>query len=71
MVAHALTVPGIGRVVAGTMAVNTRSRRVLEKVGLVHVRTWHEEFDDPLPGTEQGEVGYELSREQWAARART
>jgi RimJ/RimL family protein N-acetyltransferase len=71
MVAHAFTITGIDRVVAGTMAVNTRSRRVMEKVGLAHVRTWHDEFDDPLPGTEHGEVGYELTREQWVARART
>jgi RimJ/RimL family protein N-acetyltransferase len=69
MIAHAFTIPGIERVVAGTMAVNTRSRRVMEKLGMVHVRTWHEDFDDPLPGTEQGEVGYEITREQWAARA--
>ena len=67
MVSHAFTVPGIERVVAGTMAVNTPSRRVMEKLGMVHVRTWHEEWDDPLPGSEHGEVGYELTRRQWAA----
>jgi len=66
VVAHAFTIPGIDRVVAGTMAVNTRSRRVMEKLDMVHVRTWHEEWDDPLPGTELGEVGYELTRERWA-----
>lgn len=69
MVAHAFTITGIDRVVAGTMAVNTRSRRVMERLGMVHVRTWHEEFEDPLPGTEHGEVGYELSRARWAATA--
>jgi RimJ/RimL family protein N-acetyltransferase len=69
MVAHAFTIPGIDRVVAGTMAVNARSRRVMEKLGMRHVRTWHEEFDDPLPGTEHGEVGYELTRARWAQRA--
>jgi len=67
MVAHAFTVPGIERVVAGTMAVNARSRRVMEKLGMRHVRTWHEKFEDPLPGTEHGEVGYALTREQWEA----
>jgi RimJ/RimL family protein N-acetyltransferase len=66
MVAHAFAIVGIDRVVAGTMAVNTRSRRVMEKLGMRHVRTWHEEFDEPLPGTEQGEVGYELTRAEWA-----
>ena len=72
MIDHAFGLPGVDRVVAGTMAVNLRSRRVMEKLGMVHVRTWHEDWDDPLPGTEQGEVGYELTREQWvAARPRT
>ena len=69
MLAHAFTITGIERVVAGTMAVNTRSRRVMEKLGMTHVRPWHEDWDDPLPGSEQGEVGYELTRERWAARA--
>jgi RimJ/RimL family protein N-acetyltransferase len=69
MVAHAFTLPGIERVVAGTMAVNTGSRRVMEKLGMVHVRTWHEKFDDPLPGTELGEVGYELTLRQYRDQA--
>jgi RimJ/RimL family protein N-acetyltransferase len=67
---HAFRVPGIERVVASTMAVNTASRRVMEKVGMSHVSTWHEEWDDPLPGSDQGEVGYELTRAQYrVARA--
>ena len=35
---------GVRRVWAQTMAVNTRSRRVMEKAGLAYVRTFHEEF---------------------------
>lgn len=60
MVAQAFSVPGVERVVASTMAVNTRSRRVLEKVGLKHVATQHREWADPLPGADQGEVIYAL-----------
>jgi hypothetical protein len=30
-----------------------------------HVRTFHVEFDDPLPGTEHGEVEYELVLDEW------
>jgi RimJ/RimL family protein N-acetyltransferase len=52
---------------AQTMAVNTRSRRVLERCGLRHVRTDHLTFDDPLPGTEAGEACYALTREEWRA----
>lgn len=48
--------------VATTMAVNQGSRRVLERVGFRHTRTVHLEWDDPLPGTEHGEVVYERTR---------
>lgn len=57
---------GVRRVWAETMAVNPASRRVMEKSGLHYVRTFHLEWDDPLPGTEQGEVEYALRREDWA-----
>lgn len=53
---------GAARVVATTMAVNTGSRRVLEKAGLRHVRTWVGEWDEPIPGAEHGDVDYELHR---------
>ncbi|MEU3960164.1 GNAT family N-acetyltransferase [Streptomyces buecherae] len=59
---------GVQRVWAETMAVNTASRRVMEKAGLRYVRTFHVHFDDPLPGTEHGEVEYELRRADWTAR---
>ncbi|WP_199850581.1 GNAT family N-acetyltransferase [Streptomyces sp. CMB-StM0423] len=58
---------GVQRVWAQTMAVNTASRRVMERVGLKYVRTFHLDFDDPLPGSEHGEVEYELCRADWAA----
>jgi RimJ/RimL family protein N-acetyltransferase len=58
---------GLRRVWAQTMAVNTASRRVLERAGLRHVRTFHPHFDDPIPGTEHGEVEYELLRVNWSA----
>jgi len=59
---------GVRRVWAQTMAVNIRSRRVMEKAGLSYVRTFHEEFDDPLPGTEHGEVEYALTKADWERR---
>lgn len=58
---------GVERVVADTMAVNTRSRNVMEKVGLRFVRSFHGEWDEPLDGAEHGEVEYALSRAEWAA----
>jgi len=59
---------GVDRVRAETMFVNARSRAVMERAGLRHVRTFHEEFDDPIPGTELGEVEYAITRAEWDAR---
>ena len=56
---------GLSRIWAQTMAVNTGSRRVMETVGLRYVRTFHLTWDDPLPGAEQGEVEYAITRADW------
>jgi RimJ/RimL family protein N-acetyltransferase len=65
LIHRAFTSLGAHRVFAQTMAVNTRSRRVMEKAGLRHVRNFHLPWDDPVPGTEHGEVEYELLRDDW------
>jgi RimJ/RimL family protein N-acetyltransferase len=62
----AFTSLGARRSTAQTMAVNTRSRAVMERCGMRHTRTFHVEFEDPLPGTEDGEVEYEITRDEWA-----
>ena len=57
---------GVARVFAQTMTVNTASRRVMEKCGLVLVRTFP--FDGPGPlieGAEHGEVEYALTKAEW------
>ena len=59
---------GVRRVVARTMAVNTASRRVMEKAGLMHVRTFYPERPDPIEGSEQGEVEYALTEADWGRR---
>lgn len=51
---------GVKRVVAFTMAVNTGSRRVMEKAGLRYVRTFHDRWPEPIEGSEFGEVEYAL-----------
>jgi RimJ/RimL family protein N-acetyltransferase len=58
---------GYDRIVATTMAVNQASRRVMEKIGMRHDRTVHADFADPIPGSEHGEVWYELTRTEWDA----
>ena len=57
------------RVFASTMAVNLGSRRVMEKIGMKYVRTAHDEWPDPIPGSEHGEVKYEWSRREWCGTA--
>ncbi len=56
---------GVRRVWAQTMAVNTPSRRVMEKAGLMYVRTFHKEWDDPRPGKEHGAVEDALTKADW------
>ena len=58
---------GVQRVYAETMAVNTASRRVLEKAGLRYVRTYHLSWADPIAGVEHGEVEYALDKATWQA----
>ena len=70
LVRRAFTELGVSQVVATTMAVNARSRRVLEKAGLRHARTLHLDWPDPLPGNEHGDVEYELHRNDWLPQHR-
>jgi RimJ/RimL family protein N-acetyltransferase len=60
---------GLGRIWGQTMAVNTASRRVMEKAGLGYVRTFHLDWDDPIAGAEHGEVEYALTRAEWLTAA--
>jgi RimJ/RimL family protein N-acetyltransferase len=56
---------GVRRVLAETLAVNTASRRVMEKAGMQLVRTFHQDWPDKIPGDEHGDVEYEITRETW------
>jgi RimJ/RimL family protein N-acetyltransferase len=62
MVSQALSAPGVETVIASTMAVNTESRRVLEKLGMRPVNTYVRAWDEPIAGWEHGEVVYELGK---------
>jgi RimJ/RimL family protein N-acetyltransferase len=50
------------KIFASTMAVNYASRRVLEKIGMTYARTVYDEWAHPIPGSEHGEVKYEVMR---------
>ena len=65
LIREAFAEPHVRRVFAQTMAVNVASRRVMEKAGLAHVRTFHEQWAHPIEGSERGEVEYEITRVEW------
>ena len=58
---------GVERVNAETMAVNVGSRRVMEKAGLRYVRTFDAEWPVRIPGDEEGDVEYAITRAEWEA----
>ena len=68
LIRHGFEDLGLTRIFAETMSVNTGSRATMAAVGMGHVRTFHAPWDEPIPGAEQGEVEYAISREQWFAR---
>jgi RimJ/RimL family protein N-acetyltransferase len=60
---------GVDRIIAQTLSFNAGSRAVMERVGLTYVRTFRTSMTAPLEGIEEGEVEYEMTREQWEHRA--
>jgi RimJ/RimL family protein N-acetyltransferase len=71
LVRHGFEDLGLNRIFAETMAVNAGSRATMASVGLRYLRTFHMDFDEPLPGTELGEVEYAITRSEWLLRQRT
>ena len=65
LVRHGFDDLGLDRIIAQTLAVNTGSRAVLERVGLTYVRTFLTSMSAPVEGVDEGEVEYGLTREQW------
>lgn len=70
LIRHGFEDLGLDRIFAETMAVNTASRATMSAVGMRYVRTFHVDWEDPIPGTELGEVEYAISREEWLAAQR-
>jgi RimJ/RimL family protein N-acetyltransferase len=68
---HGFGTVGLDRIWAQTMAVNAPSRRVMERIGMRFTRSWVGEWNEPLPGWEDGEVEYAITREEWGVARRT
>ena len=62
---YGFEVVGLDRIIAQTMTVNARSRAVMDRAGLTYVRTFPSSMTASVEGVEEGEVEYELTREQW------
>lgn len=67
LIDKAFTELGARRVHASTMAVNEGSWRVMAKVGMRHVRTFHADWPVRIEGDEHGDVEYALTRDEWLA----
>ena len=65
LVRYGFDVVGLDRIIAQTFSVNARSRGVMERIGLTYVRTYPTSSSEPVEGIEEGEVEYEMTREQW------
>jgi RimJ/RimL family protein N-acetyltransferase len=59
---------GLARIIAQTLAANAASRAVMDRIGLTYVRTLPTSMSGPVEGLEEGEVEYELTREEWNRR---
>jgi RimJ/RimL family protein N-acetyltransferase len=71
LIASAFTEFGARRVNAETMAVHAASRRVMERAGLRYVRSFYQDWPYSIPGDEQGDVEYALTREEWERERRS
>jgi RimJ/RimL family protein N-acetyltransferase len=65
LIAKAFPELGMCTVHAETMAVHVPSRRVMERCGLRYIRTFRQDWPDPKPGDEHGDVETALSRSEW------
>ena len=70
LIRYGFTVVGLDRIFAQTMAVNAGSRATMSACGLTFARAFHsaERYEDPVPGADEGEVEYALSRVTWLTR---
>jgi RimJ/RimL family protein N-acetyltransferase len=65
LITEAFTQLGIERIRAQTMTVNIASRRVMEHCGLRFVRTFFLDGLEPIEGSDEGDVEYELTKAEW------
>ena len=57
---------GLTQIFAETMAVNAGSRAVMSRLGLTYLGTRREGIAGPIPGSDQGNVDYAITKDRWA-----
>ena len=67
LINHGFSVPIVTRIHANTMAVNTASRRVMEKCSMDLVRHFVADWPVRIEGDELGDVEYAITRAAWLA----
>lgn len=65
LIDHGFTSAGVTCVLAETMVVHTASRRVMEKSGMRPVRTFTADWPVRIPGDEEGDIEYAITRDEW------
>jgi RimJ/RimL family protein N-acetyltransferase len=65
LIRHGFQDLGLARIYAETMTVNAASRATMASLGLTYVRTFHASGDDPIPGSEHGDVEFAITRQEW------
>ncbi len=65
LIRHGFEDLGLTRIFAETMTVNAASRATMGAVGMRYVRTFYVGSDEPVEGSELGEVEYAVSRQEW------
>jgi RimJ/RimL family protein N-acetyltransferase len=71
LIRHGFEDLGLACIFAETMALNTASRATMGAIGMRYIRTFHLDWEEPLPGSDLGEVEYAITRQQWLARQAT
>ena len=66
---HGFADLGLHRIFAETMAVNEASPATMASIGLRYVRTFTADWEEPIAGSEHGEVEYAITRDEWLARS--
>jgi len=65
LIAKGFGSPQVNRIVAQTLAVHVASRRVMERAGMRHTRTFPTDWPVRIPGDEAGDVEYAITRRDW------